>query len=270
MVDLGVKIRKLRKEQNISQEVLAKYLGVSFQAISKWENQISMPDISLIPSIAAFFKISIDELFDFYKYNTQNQALKICDEAIKFRAKEPIKAKKILEKGLQKFPGNEMIMNHLLYVLYNLKEYNELISLCKALIQTTNDMEIKYDAERILIETYSELGEKGLVHEHINNIPEIYFTKLELIACLTDGVDAVNAAVDQKNQSVCLAIKMLIQIINYYGEMDDLNIVHNQYEILKMLVSILEHDKIIPKEPLVDALQIKNECKQIAEKFNLE
>ena len=142
--------------------------------------------------------------------------------------------------------------------------------MCKALIQTTNDMEIKYDAERILIETYSELGEKGLVHEHINNIPEIYFTKLELIACLTDGVDAVNAAVDQKNQSVCLAIKMLIQIINYYGEMDDINIVHNQYEILKMLVSILEHDKIIPKEPLVDALQIKNECKQIAEKFNLE
>lgn len=103
MVDLGVKIRKLRKEQNISQEVLAKYLGVSFQAISKWENQISMPDISLIPSIAAFFKISIDELFDFYKYNTQNQALKICDEAIKFRAKEPIKAKKSWKRDYKNF-----------------------------------------------------------------------------------------------------------------------------------------------------------------------
>ena len=40
-IKLGEKIRSLRKSRNISQEVLAQYLGVSFQAVSKWENGVS-------------------------------------------------------------------------------------------------------------------------------------------------------------------------------------------------------------------------------------
>lgn len=65
---IGKKIRTLRRQKNISQEVLAQYLGVSFQAVSKWESGSTMPDITLIPSIASFFEVSIDELFDFNYY----------------------------------------------------------------------------------------------------------------------------------------------------------------------------------------------------------
>ena len=61
-VNLGNKIRELRKEKNISQEVLAQYLGVSFQAVSKWENGTALPDITLVPQIANFFGVSADEL----------------------------------------------------------------------------------------------------------------------------------------------------------------------------------------------------------------
>jgi len=63
-IKLGKKIRELRKAKNISQEVLAQYLGVSSQAISKWENETAMPDITLIPAIASFFDVSTDDLFD--------------------------------------------------------------------------------------------------------------------------------------------------------------------------------------------------------------
>ena len=41
-VQLGAKIRELRKKRGISQEVLAQYLGVTFQAVSKWENGVSL------------------------------------------------------------------------------------------------------------------------------------------------------------------------------------------------------------------------------------
>ena len=41
MIRLGEKIKSLRKQKNISQEVFANYLGVSFQAVSKWENGVS-------------------------------------------------------------------------------------------------------------------------------------------------------------------------------------------------------------------------------------
>ena len=42
---LGNKIKQLRKQKNISQEVLAQYLGVSFQAVSKWETGTTMPEV---------------------------------------------------------------------------------------------------------------------------------------------------------------------------------------------------------------------------------
>ena len=49
MIKLGEKIKSLRKQKNISQEVFANYLGVSFQAVSKWENGNTMPDVTMIP-----------------------------------------------------------------------------------------------------------------------------------------------------------------------------------------------------------------------------
>ncbi len=60
---IGVQIAKLRKEQEITQTALAEYLSVSPQAVSRWENNVSVPDISLLPQIAAFFNVSIDALF---------------------------------------------------------------------------------------------------------------------------------------------------------------------------------------------------------------
>lgn len=56
-------IQKYRKENGVTQAELAQYLGVSPQAVSKWEQEVSVPDIYLIPKIAFFFNISIDTLF---------------------------------------------------------------------------------------------------------------------------------------------------------------------------------------------------------------
>ena len=62
MIKLGEKIKSLRKQKNISQEVFANYLGVSFQAVSKWENGRGYPDISLIQPLADVLGISVIEL----------------------------------------------------------------------------------------------------------------------------------------------------------------------------------------------------------------
>lgn len=61
---IGEKIRQMRIGAGMTQEQLAMKFGVSAQSVSKWENEISMPDITLLPSIAEAFGISIDELFD--------------------------------------------------------------------------------------------------------------------------------------------------------------------------------------------------------------
>ncbi len=56
-------IRKLRQQKRLSQEALGEVLGVSGQAVSKWEQGITSPDISLLPALAGFFGVTIDSLF---------------------------------------------------------------------------------------------------------------------------------------------------------------------------------------------------------------
>ncbi len=59
---IGAVIAELRKKKGVTQEGLAKHVGVSAQAVSKWEKG-GVPDVELLPAIADFFEVSVDELF---------------------------------------------------------------------------------------------------------------------------------------------------------------------------------------------------------------
>ena len=61
-MELGTNLKQLRKERNLTQEDLAECLGVSPQTVSKWENNLSMPDISCLPVLADYFGITVDAL----------------------------------------------------------------------------------------------------------------------------------------------------------------------------------------------------------------
>lgn len=60
---IGKKLYDLRKQSGFTQDYVAEKLGVSAQAVSKWENDIACPDIMTLPSIAELYGITIDELF---------------------------------------------------------------------------------------------------------------------------------------------------------------------------------------------------------------
>ena len=63
-MELGKKIRQLRFKANLTQEQLADRIGVAAQSVSKWENDVAMPDITTLPLLAEIFGVSIDDLFD--------------------------------------------------------------------------------------------------------------------------------------------------------------------------------------------------------------
>lgn len=68
MYTIGQTIKQLRKARGITQEELAGALNLTYQAVSKWENDTAQPDIMMMPSIADYFGVTIDELFG-YKLN---------------------------------------------------------------------------------------------------------------------------------------------------------------------------------------------------------
>ena len=242
MRSLGEKIRFLRKKNNVSQEVLADYLGVSFQAVSKWENGITMPDIMMIPAIAAFFRVSTDELFDFNLFEQEKQVREICLKAIKCRDNEPQKAEKILRDGLKRFPGNDIILNNLLCVLDYKDQADETISICKSLIESTKDDEVKYDACRILAMCYKENGQYDLIKPTLEKIPEIYFTKLEVMATLLDDNDGYVAAHRQKNLSAESLIDMLIVVAKHLQKKEEMQKAKIQLDIALKVIDAFQAD----------------------------
>lgn len=63
MTIIGETIARLRRERGMTQEALAESMGVSPQTISKWENSTTCPDVSLLPVLADFFGVSVDDLY---------------------------------------------------------------------------------------------------------------------------------------------------------------------------------------------------------------
>ena len=116
--NMGQIIKRLRKERNLTQEELAEQLNISAQAISKWENGTSMPDISQVVPLANLFGVPTDVLFGVYGTNVQAEVEAALDEI--FRMQENVLPEeqarvgiKILEKyreALKRFPNNSTIM----------------------------------------------------------------------------------------------------------------------------------------------------------------
>ena len=66
---LAGNISRYRKDVGITQETLADKLGITFQAVSKWETGQTMPESSLLPKLAQTLGVSIDKLFGYSAYN---------------------------------------------------------------------------------------------------------------------------------------------------------------------------------------------------------
>ena len=121
-LDLGNNIRQLRRRDKRTQEALAEALGVTSQAVSRWESGGSYPDMNLIPSIANFFGVSIDELFGY-----TNERTKRIDELVSkiFDMKRQnngvdhniTECIAVARNALVEFPGNEKLMLALASVL---------------------------------------------------------------------------------------------------------------------------------------------------------
>ena len=88
-LNLAENIIRLRHDKKITQEQLADFVGVTKASVSKWETKQSMPDILLLPQLAAFFDVTIDELLGYEPQLSKEQMQKIYLELAAAFAKDP-------------------------------------------------------------------------------------------------------------------------------------------------------------------------------------
>lgn len=153
-IKIGSIIKKLRAEKNITQDILATAIGVTPQAISRWESEVGYPDIELLPALANFFSITTDELLG-YKTSEREQELSNIKMEIK-RLDEVGTHQENLSfarASFIKFPNDAEIKVYLADCLSD--EWNdthedmlhqEAETLCLSVINECHDENIRYEA----------------------------------------------------------------------------------------------------------------------------
>ncbi len=133
IIYLAEKIKELRAEKGISQDKLAQYLNVSFQAVSKWENGSTYPDISLLPEIARFFNVTVDELLQVEKIDEQKLYAEFENRACElFRNGDMEGNLALWQEAYHAMPNNTAVKEMLMSAYYDadkLKYCEEIVSL---------------------------------------------------------------------------------------------------------------------------------------------
>lgn len=242
-MNIGKKIKELRKQRGITQEQLAESVGVSFQAVSKWENNIALPDITLAPILANYFGVSMDELFDFSLSKIEAEVESIAEEARNYIESDPEQGRKIIENSLKKYPENDVLLNSLLYVMNYSEKPDETIAVANKIIEKTTRNDLKYDAFRFLAYAYKAKGEFDNAKTAIEQIPEIYFNKLTEMAYLLSGKEKIEAAQKQKLVSFENLIQMMWKTAECYEETGEYDKALKETEKAIKLINIIEHNQ---------------------------
>lgn len=173
---IGSTIKKLRRERDITQEQLAEYLNLSPSAISQWETDRVMPDITQLPLLANIFDVSADVLLGIDIKNKQKDIEKIIDNAKDYSGKGYFsKSEAILRAGLSRYPSSERLMAALIFSIgrypysfeggiYDEDTYSqiqaEIICICEKLLAESTDDTIRSDAIYKLCTTYPKVGRR--------------------------------------------------------------------------------------------------------------
>lgn len=118
---VGENIKKLRQEKEITQETLAKFLGVTFQSVSRWERGEGYPDISILPSIALFFNVTVDDLLGVSKVQNEQKINKLIELYDTMKLKDLSFTFDEYQKAVKEFPGDFRILVRYMQLLHEVK-----------------------------------------------------------------------------------------------------------------------------------------------------
>lgn len=140
-INIGETIKSMRKEKNITQETLAKFLGVTNQSISKWERNETYPDITMLPAIASFFSTSVDELLGINKLEQERKIQHYCNEYSRLWCEHKFtEVTALMKEAVCEFPGNFDLLVKYLNCLTSTQSQPEYLLSVKTEVQNIYDM----------------------------------------------------------------------------------------------------------------------------------
>lgn len=192
---IGKIIKKYRHEHDMTQERLAEILSISPQAVSRWETDMAMPDISLIAPLCNLFNITSDELLGIDISHRQEKITAICEEADKYSQRGySEEARKILQDGLSQYPDNLEIVYHLMYLSSwqydstgERKYLDEAIQWGEKIFAQSTDDHQRHGAIQILCYSYRDTGRLEEAVKMAESMPFMSVSQEMLLSCIHSG-----------------------------------------------------------------------------------
>lgn len=200
---LGEKIKYLRRKNDVTQEKLAEYLNITYQSISKWENNNALPDISLVVPLANFFGVTLDELFDRDGKLQAAEIEEFCNKDYELAHEstaEAVRERISMWRGAaEKYPKDYTCQKYLAYALHTSLHWwqhdifkesyqdnaKEVIRICERILSDCTDSDARQSAVQLLVYTYSmsylEVADEEKAVAYANMAGSIYTCREVLI-----------------------------------------------------------------------------------------
>ena len=194
-ITLSEQLKKLRKKKGNTQEDLANHLGITVQAVSKWERGEGYPDITLLPAVSAYYNVSIDELLGVGQaerekkieaYRDKNSAL--------FREGKSSDRVALMRKALAEFPNDLRLVYDLMYALRaenRTENFDEIVSLAERILEESSDHTLRIGAIQVLALSYHEKGENETAKKFASMVDTMWCSREVLLMNVLEGEEAV-------------------------------------------------------------------------------
>lgn len=187
-IKISENIKRLRKAKKITQEELAEIFNVTPAAVSKWENNETYPDITLLFPLSHFFGVSIDELMG-YDYMVIEEEIKRVKEEIHntwYVNNDWGKAKELVINARSSYPNDyEIMVNYLFFTTGGmadndssvlLQNEKEIIKVCDLILEGCDVENYRLEAINYKAKVLYAKGDEQVALELLNNFPSFYHT----------------------------------------------------------------------------------------------
>lgn len=241
-IKLGEKIKELRKRDRKKQEDLAVALGVTNQAVSRWEANGGYPDIEMLPAIANYFHITLDELFGYDSVGRETKLQSYIGQADQIQKHgDHVRLIQFLRNAISEFPSEWQLQyrlaNALVAMGYQKSEPHKIAVRGNGFFQYNGEYNAQNECWKEAVSLFEEVIKKEIDNDHRTSA---VFSLMWLYSCMGDQENAERTALSQSPVSISREVLLADTTIDekaekYRGEAI-LGLLHELNKVLRNAV----------------------------------
>lgn len=216
-LQIGETIKKLRRRRDLTQEEVAAHLGISFQSVSKWERGEGYPDITMLPALANYFAVTVDELLGMdelakaAQYDIINSLWAENHEMGRHRENAAL-----MRQSLKTYPNDALLLVQLATSLEEMdgteaekaKNLRESIAIQEQILRYGQDSEIRGATMFNICFSYWKNGDRDKALEQAKKLPNLYKARENALVRFLEG--------EEKRQIAGLALRPLAWSLTHH------------------------------------------------------